>query len=198
MEIWITIVGAMLCIGVGALLSWIIENRSHAKLLRRLKDDKDRTHVSLSEEFLLTEMLAKHIQDAGYAPEVIFAVSPGGSMVGEWLSRRFLGNCDEPVPLYSIWVQTERTKCGLITDRATVKDDVLTIRDDAPAGMRVLLVTDICRGGKTLKAAYSFLEDHLSNGDIKTATLFRHDHANVELDFVVAPTEKSVRFDWKE
>jgi hypothetical protein len=89
----ITLVGVC----VGALLAWIIGKLQQIRLLQKLQDMwMDRERVSLNEELLMTQLLAEKIRKAKFIPDVIFAVSPGGMHIAEWLSRRFLGSFSNP------------------------------------------------------------------------------------------------------
>lgn len=87
MEVWIGLGIGSLCIAFGGLLTWAIGKVQQSHLVRELRDVlHDRQHVSLNEEFLMAQILAKKIRKADSLPDVIFAVSPGGLMIGEWLS----------------------------------------------------------------------------------------------------------------
>ncbi len=199
MGIWDTVLITFAGVILGAVLSWLIQRYSEYHLLRRLKDTvKDRQHVSLSEEFLLTRVLAKKIRSDGFEPRVIFAVVPGGAMVAEWLSRRFLGTYKEPIPLLNIWVDTRRTKGpGYDVDEATVCDEIQTITAKLSTVSPVLLVTDICRSGNTLRAACKYLKRYVPDENIRTAALLRHTTSPVHPTYVTDETPKTVLFDWK-
>jgi len=105
MEIWLALLIAMVSVVVGGLLTWIIGKAQQAYLLRRLRDTViNREHVSVNEEFLMTQLLADKIQEANFKPDIIFAVCPGGAMIAEWLSRRFLGNRSAPIPVQLLYM----------------------------------------------------------------------------------------------
>jgi hypothetical protein len=103
MEDWITLLAAFVGAIVGGILTWIIGKIQQKNFLQRLKDAlRDRWHVSLDEEFLMTQLLGQVMRTAGYKTDVIFAVSPGGLMIAEWLSRRELGDFRNPIPVRSV------------------------------------------------------------------------------------------------
>lgn len=199
MEIWMVVIITLAGVVLGAVVSAVWEWRSHIHLLRRLDDAlRNKRHVCLNEQFLLTEALSRKIRAAKYKPDIIFAVSPGGAMVAEWLSRRFLGRIDKPIPLRIVWVDTERESQGLVVRTAQVKDRVKTVVGQLPQDSRVLLVTDICRGGATLNAAYDCLKEYFNKCDIATAALYWHVNSSVTPRFFASETDKDVRFDWKK
>ncbi|MHC4981924.1 MAG: hypothetical protein ACYTF6_02005, partial [Planctomycetota bacterium] len=85
MESYTPLLMTLLGVVLGAMLTWLIGRAQWPRLLRRLKDAViRREHVSLEEEFLMTHILAEKIEK----PEISFAISPGGAMIAEWLSRR--------------------------------------------------------------------------------------------------------------
>ncbi|MCX5682821.1 MAG: phosphoribosyltransferase family protein [Planctomycetota bacterium] len=183
-------------VAIGAFLSWLIQKYSELHLLRRLREAvRDRQHVSLGEQFLLCRILARKIKAGGFKPEAIFAVSPGGAMVAEWLSRRFLGTWKKPIPVFSIWVHTVRTGGpGMEVDIATINCDMQTIGAGFPKDTSVLLVTDICRSGNTLRAAHDFLKSHIDEKAIRTAALLRNVVSPVHPKYVTDDTQKTVIF----
>jgi len=188
---------ALVGVILGGLLSWWLQGRYATDLLARLKDAvQDRQHVSLGEQFLLTRLLAGRMTANSYVPDVIFGLAPGGAMVAEWLSRRFVGTYDKPIRMRTIWVRTTRDPGNPIVKEAHVEDSMEGIRAEFKPNAKALLVTDICRGGATFEAAYKFLKGHFLH--VETATLLQHDNAKVEPHYRVDVTNKDVRFDWKE
>lgn len=198
MEIWLTFLIVMVSIVLGGLLTWIIGKAQQTPLLRRLRDALiDREHVSMNEEFLMTQLLAEKIQKANFIPDVIFAICPGGAMIAEWLSRRFLGNFSASIPVESLCITTERKSGSIISNKAKVDDKWIAIPSTLSPNSKVLLVTDISRSGHTLEAAYELLKNHFPDANIQRATLFCHTYSSVIPEFYVAMTEKVTHFDWK-
>ena len=146
----------------------------------------------------MAQMLAADLKRAQRTPDAIFAVFPGGVMLGEWLSRAFLGNAEEPIPLRLVQVHTVRRAGGLARTIAAVKDSIDSVAYGLPRDARVLLVTDITRGGASADAAFEFLAGYFSSSNISTASLFCHKSSRFVPEFVVAHTRKDVVFDWKD
>lgn len=199
MNDWNILFGLLAGVALGGLFTWIIGKYQSRKLLRNLKNAlMDKSHVSLNEEFLMTQMLGEKIKKAGFKPDVIFSICPGGSMIAEWLSRRVFGDFRDSILVKNIYISSSRSNTGVITEKAEVKEDI----DNLTAGLsnqsKVLLVNDISRGGGTLEVANEFLKGFFSEENIKAATLICHQDARTKPHFQVINTDKTVRFDWKE
>lgn len=192
MKIWPTLLISMVSVVIGGLLTWIIGKIQQRLLLQKLRDAViDRERVSISEEFLMTQMLAEKIPEADM-PDVIFAVCPGGAMIAEWLSRRFLGKRSDPIPVILLYMSREQDRRR---DIARVDDKLTMIPPDISPDSKVLLVNDISRSGFTLNGAEEFLKQKFSN--IKTTTLICYQDAAVKPEYYAAVTRKTIRFDWK-
>lgn len=199
MATWATLFVSMVSVLVGGVLTWAIGKAQQRLLLRRLRDMVlDRERVSLSEEFLMTRLLAEEMEKADFVPDVIFAICPGGAMVAEWLSRRFLGTRSAPIPVQSIFVIQKWSSGGVKVIEAKVDDISTAIPSALPTNSKILLVNDISRSGSTLKATHEFLKNRFVDNNIETATLVCHIQASTKPRFYVAMTKKVVRFDWKE
>lgn len=199
MRDWSTLLGTLIGAVLGGFFTWIIGKIQQRDFLTRLKDAlRDRWHVSLDEEFLMTELLGQQMRAARYKPDVIFAVSPGGMMVAEWLSRRELGDFRNPVPVRTVCIRTVRSAAGVITERAQVESDLNGATAGLSKEVKALLVSDISRGGGTLQVAYDFLRSFFPEANIVTGTLFCHTDAATKPRFRVVETDKAVRFDWKQ
>lgn len=199
MENFSTLLVVMISVLFGGLLTWVVSEVQQRKFLYKIREAlKDRRHVCLNEEFLMTEMLAKKIQKAGYAPDVIFAICPGGAMIAEWLSRQFLGASKCPIPVRTICVQTKRIGGGVESLKCVIKEKIEEVVGGLSKSEEVLIVNDISRGGRTLEVAHDFLCRFFSKEKVSTATLFCHVDAHVKPRFYSAETDKTVRFDWKE
>ena len=195
MSVWTTIVG----VALGACITWIIGIVQQGKLWRSLRDViMDRHHVCLNEEFLLSQMLAASIKKAGFRPDVIFAISPGGGMIAEWLARAQLGDLEKPIRVRSICVHSERSRSGIVAERPVVVDDIHKITADLPPNSRILLVNDISRGGETLRVAHEALLTRFQADSIQMATLICQSHSRTKPHFFSIRTDKMVQFDWKE
>ena len=195
MGIWhsllITILGAV----IGVLGKWLIDIRERAILLRKLKNAMlDREHVSVNEEFLMTQLLSGEIQKADATPDVIFAICPGGAMIAEWLSRRFLGSRNKPIPMQVLYMIPEYDD-GVINVK--VDEKWTAIPTGASKDARVLVVNDNTRTGDTLKVACDYLSNYFDRRNIQSAALVRHVDGKKEPTYHVAMTTKAVRFDWK-
>ncbi|MCJ7502895.1 MAG: hypothetical protein MUP80_07540 [Acidobacteriia bacterium] len=182
----------------GGIVTWLLGNRQQRKLIERLKDLLlDRQHVSLSEEFFLARLLVTKVRKAHFSPDVIFAVSPGGGMIAEWLSRVGLGDSSNPIPVRSVHVHIERSRGGVVAEKAVVKEDLKALTAGLRSDSRVLLVNDISRGGLTLQAVHDFLTQFFPPDNVAAATLFCHTDAHTKPKFYAAMTEKVIRFEWK-
>jgi len=198
MRIWIAILIMMVGVVLGGLVTWIIGKTQLHHLIRRLVEMlRFKERVSINEEFRMTQVLAKKIQDAEFKPDVIFAVFPGGAMVAEWLSRRFLGDFSKQIPVQLVFVITERSAGGTKSIVANV-DDKFSMTPGLPENPKILLVNDIVRSGHTLEAALEFLKNHSTDKNIKIATLFRNEISSVIPDFYTALTDRVINFEWKQ
>ncbi|MCP4331451.1 MAG: hypothetical protein GY785_02255 [Gammaproteobacteria bacterium] len=88
-------------------LFYLLTKSDSKKQFRELvKLVNSRKLITLSEAFLLTRILAGMIKTRINYPEyklkVILAISPGGGMIAEWLSRTFIGTYEDPIPVYTI------------------------------------------------------------------------------------------------
>ena len=194
MEIWLALLIMMVSVVVGGLLTWIIGKAQQIHLLRKLRDAViDRERVSVSEEFLMTQMLAEKIQEANM-PDVIFAVCPGGAMIAEWLSRRFLGNRLTPIPVQLLYMVPEQKADGT---KIKVDDKWTEIPPSLSKDSKVLVVNDISRTSHTLESTVEFLKERCQSENIQSATLICHKQAPTKPTYYVAETEKTIRFDWK-
>lgn len=193
------IVTTLIGVLAGACLTWIIGYSQQNSLWRRLRNAlMDKRHVCLNEEFLMTRMLAENIRGSSFKPEVIFAISPGGGMVAEWLSRGSLGDFSAPIPVRTICVHSKRSSGTVKTDEAVVIGQLDALVAGLSKESRVLLVNDISRGGETLRVAHQLLTQHFRHENVMTATLFCHRDARTKPGFYVVMTDKMIRFDWKE
>lgn len=193
------LITAIIGIVAGALLAWVIGELQQRRVLHKLKEMvKDRQHVCLNEEFLITQILAENIQKEGYSPDVIFAVCPGGAMIAEWLSRRFLGGYKRQIQLRSIWIETKRSSDGVTSSMCKVREENI---DQVVSGLsktdKVLLVNDISRSGLSLMVARDFLYKFFPEDNVKTAALFYHVDTRLEPTFSAIKTDRTVRFDWR-
>jgi len=198
MEIWLAVLIMIVGVVLGGLVTWIIGKTQLHHLLRRLGDMlRFKERVSINEEFRMTQLLAEKIQKANYVPDVIFAVFPGGAMIAEWLSRRFLGDFSKQVPVQLICVITKRNAGGFKSIVANV-DEKFSMTPGLPDNPKILLVNDIARSGHTLEAAREFLRGYSTDKNIKIATLFRHKISSVIPDFYTALTDRVINFEWKQ
>lgn len=201
MEIWLILLIAMVSVVVGGLLTWIIGKAQQVHLLYKLRDAViDREQVSVNEEFLMTQLLAEKIQKADYMPDVIFAVCPGGAMIAEWLSRRFLGNRLTPIPVQLLYMIPEQIEKGDQKRTVMKVDDKWAATPPSLSkDSKILIVNDIIRSGHTLDVALEFLTEHFQvpEENIQSATLICHKQATIQLTYYVAETRKTIRFDWK-
>jgi hypoxanthine phosphoribosyltransferase len=198
MAVLLTFLFTVLGVVLGGLITWCVGRRLQPELVGRLREMVlDRRHVCLNEEFVLARLLVEEIRKAGFAPDVIYAISPGGGMISEWLSRVGLGDYSNPVPVRSICVHAERSGGGVETEKAVVKEDLKSVTSGFRPQSTVLLVNDISRGGATLQVAYDFLSQFFLPDGIATATLFCHTDARTKPRFYAAMTDKTIWFDWK-
>lgn len=210
MEIWLAILMTLVGIVAGALLTWLIGKKlgeiQQNVLLEKLRNAiLDREHISVNEEYLMTELLAKKIRDknAEYKPDVIFAVCPGGAMIAEWLSRRFLGSRLDPIPvqlLNMVPAQAKTNNEGK-TPHIKVREGWTAQPRCLGKDSRVLLVNDISRTTLTMEEALDFLTDsfQIPRQNIQTGALICSEAVPdpARPTYYVAATTKFTRFDWK-
>jgi len=193
------ILSVLLGAALGACVTWIIGYLQQGMLWRRLRAViMDRHHICINEEFLLTRMVSERIKKAGFNPDVIFAIIPGGGMIADWLARAFLGDFRHTIPVRSICVQSKRTSAGTPNAEPVVLDTTNQVFAGMPPDLKVLLVNDISRGGQTLSIVLKLLQKHFQAENIKIATLFCHVDAWTKPDFCAILTAKTVNFDWKQ
>lgn len=193
--VWTTLMG----VALGASFTWILGYHQLEVLWRRLRTViMDRHHVCLNEEFLLSQMLAQKIRDAHFSPDVIFGISPGGGMIAEWLARAHLADYEKPKRVRAICVHSERSSAAVRSERPVLIDDIKNLTGGLPENSKVLVVSDICRGGESLRVAQEALETHFSPQNVRMAALFCHRNSRTKPHFVALLTEKTVHFDWKE
>ncbi len=196
MQIWITVLIAVLSVAVGGLLTWIFGRIQQIRLLHDLRDAViAREHVSVNEEFLMTRLLAETIQKEDYVPDVIFAISPGGAMIAEWLARRFLGNRSSPIPV-QILNMTRVPIEGETGSKIKLRDELSPVAPGLPKDAKILIVNDISRTGHTLDAASDFLSSQMPEATIKSGVLICHKQTRPSTYFA-AVTTKTIQFDWK-
>jgi len=194
----VAILTSILGVILGAGLTWVIGYVQQGELWRRLRNViLDKHHLSLNEEFLLSQMLADKIAKSGFKPDTILAVSPGGGMIAEWLARAQLGKFEDLIPVRSICVHSQRTTTGVPTLRPTIVGDIHGVIADLATDSKILLVIDISRGGESLRVAQEQLLTRFAVENIKTAALISHVHSRTKPDFRAIDTGKAVYFDWK-
>jgi len=207
MEVWLALLIGFVSIVIGGVLTWIIGRAigkiQQIELLRKLRDAViEREHVSLNEEFLMTQLLAEKIQEADFKPDVIFAVCPGGAMIAEWLSRRFLGNRLAPIPVQLAFMTPQQKKENDVSGtHIRIDEKWAAIPPGLSKNSKVLVVNDLTRTGHTSDRALDFLTgpSQVPTQNIRFATLICHQQVPVDArpTYCVAVTEKLIRFDWK-
>ncbi|MHC4206033.1 MAG: phosphoribosyltransferase family protein [Planctomycetota bacterium] len=207
MEIWLVLLIAAVSIVIGGLLTWIIGKKlgeiQQTELLNKLKDAVlDREFVSVNEEFLMTQLLAEKIQDAKFKPDVIIAVCPGGAMIAEWLSRRFLGNRLAPIPVQLLNMVPQQKKENTIsTTHIELDENWAAIPPGLSKDSKVLVVNDISRTSHTIDKALNYLTNSLQVPiqNIQTAILIYSQQlpGDAKPTYYVAKTTKTIHFDWK-
>lgn len=193
------IVLCLLSLGGGYFISWYIGRKTIAVAKKIIEQADD---ISLTDEFHLTHILASNIRGERFLPDLIVAITPGGNMIAEWLSRRFLGDGKKPIPVCTVWVDVKRDKKRAHTSAPAV----CNFLSPSPAllegkfeGKKILIVNDITRTGQTLAAAVKFVDSMLGNATIKTAVLFFCKDAHwSQPDFWVYQPKRYVVFEWKE
>jgi hypoxanthine phosphoribosyltransferase len=196
MGIWQSLLIAVVGAALGIVGRWLIGIWERAILLRKLKNAMlNRERVSLNEEFLMTRLLAQKIRKDKFSPDVIFGICPGGAMIAEWLSRRFLGSWDKPAPMQVLYMVPEHDDDGAINMK--VDEEWTAISPGMSKDAKVLVVNDITRTGDTLKVACNFLANHFDRKNIQSAVLVRDVQDKKNPTYHVAMTAKAVQFDWK-
>ena len=188
---------------LGGAVTWLVDQMRMRQRVRRLLDMFEKVErVTLNEEFMMTALLATKLVSGGWGkPDVIFAVSPGGNMVAEWLSRRFLGNWRKPIPICTLVVKTTRMATGqpsaeAIIERREIAEGCAAwpLADQGKA----LLVSDISRSGAALAVTFDFLAQHYGADRVAMATLMCQKGTPITPHFCLVKTDHVVRFDWKE
>lgn len=153
--------------------------------------------ISLTDEYYMTHILANCIREESFVPDLIVAIAPGGSMIGEWLSRRFLGDSTNPIPMCTLWIDVERDSKGKHISNPKIQP-ILT-PSLSPDTKRVLIVNDTSRTGHTLGAATEFVEKEFPKCKVKKAVLFWSVEARLpDPDFWVDRPSRRIAFSWKE
>ena len=191
-EIYTSIIIGVIGVVVGYLISSIQGRKFRKEAIQLLRPFEV---ISLRDEFHLTHLLARQICDARFHPDVIIATTPGGAMIGEWLSRRFLGDKSKPIPLCNVWVEVERDSEG----RHLHPPKAITLLETSfPEANSILIVNDISRNGRTIEAVFNLVEENFKNSTIKMAVLFLSEDAGPPYpDFFVDKPPRRVNFEWK-
>jgi len=154
--------------------------------------------VSLGKQYRMARKLARKIQEHHIKPRMIFAVCPGGAMIGEWLSRKLLGNARDPIEMRVVFVRDEDERAvGQKARMPKVAEPPAATVYGLNKADQVLLVTDVLRGGLTMRAAHAFLSTVVDPGNVKTATLYWNETSRFDPDLYVERTTRHVLFDWK-
>jgi len=188
----IGVIIGVISLGIGYLFS-----RQQSKELVKTAKEILRSFevISLRDEFYMTHILAGQIRSNSFFPDLIIAITPGGGMVGEWLSRRFLGDRAKPIPMCSVWIDTVRDSEGrhLSPPKACA-----SLSSSLPKVKNILLVNDISKSGQTLGVAIEFAKGAFQDSTIKAAVLFLSQDAGPPYpDFWVNKPWRWVDFEWK-
>lgn len=156
-------------------------------------DDPNIEYVDLQTALRMVAILADRIRNSGFEPDLILAITPGGSMIGELLSY-YLGS-DRPIRMLNLLVQTARDEQG----RHTALPQVIGYISQVAQPGKVLIVNDISRSGQTLEAATAFVSAMVHKADVMTAVLYLAQDAKPPLPeiWLEKPTRKVV-FSWKK
>ncbi len=214
LEIVATILAAMIGIAIG----YIISRRQLEETRRQLEETRRQLEeigenltrilrpfdtITLNDEFCLTHILATQIQSKSFVPDVIIAIAPGGAMIGEWLSRRFLGDTINNIPMCTLWIDVERDENGKHLSNSPKVHAFL--RPSLPSDIEnVLIINDITRSGYTLEEAVNFIKNFIqkeksNNCDIKIGVLFYSEGARGPTPhFWVDRPSRKIVFKWKE
>jgi hypoxanthine phosphoribosyltransferase len=151
--------------------------------------------ISLRDEFHMTHILALRIQSKSFFPDLIVAITPGGTMIGEWLSRRFLRKDGKPIPMCSLWMQVERDSEGR---HLSSPKSCAFLSPSFSKIKKVLIVNDISRSGRTLEEAVKFARKAYQHAMVRTAVIFLSQDAGPPYpDFWVDRPSRRVVFEWK-
>lgn len=193
LEVLFSILGIIVSLSIGYFLSRYQSRKlikSAIELLRPFET------ISLRDEFHMTNILANQICADSFVPDIIVSIVPGGGMIGEWLSQRFLRKNTTPICMCSLWMHVERDAngrhlshpkpCGFLTP-------------SLPSDMKkILIVNDISRTGRTLEEAMKFVKSTFQDSEIKMAVLFLSKDAQPPYpDFWVDTPSRRVVFRWK-
>jgi len=172
----------------------LIQQRMHINKIRN--DIMDIETISLPEEFYLTSLLASKIREKDINPNVIVAICPGGAMIAEWLSQRFIGNSKEPIRMASLWVESKRYTDRVFKIEGFVDEKQHAFFPELTKNTKILLVLDVSRSGRTLEAAHEFLLRFVPKENIISACLYCHMDIDLDVITITKKAKPSV-FEWK-
>ena len=195
MRDWVSFANIVLGVVLGGIATWLIGQLQLRVLIRTIRDAfRNKMRISLGEQLLMTRIIADMVRHEFGLPDVIFAISPGGGMVAEWLARRFLGTVQKPIPVRTINVTHTFTNHGR---KAKIGKENECLLGDKARELKVLLVNDTSRSRATFSLAYDFLAEYYGEERVADAALICHEDSLHKPRFSVVTTDKVPLFDWK-
>ena len=186
-----SIVISIVSLIIGYVISQYQDKNTQKSLVKLLRPFEK---ITLKDEYYMTHILSELIKKKKFIPDIIVALTPGGSMIGEWLSRRFLGNKEKPIPMFSLWMEVDRDKEGRHLTVPKVCGNL-----SQSTYKKILLVNDISRTGRTLEEAKEYLMKQFPAAEIKVGVLISSEDARQHnLEFQVYSSPRKVVFEWKD
>lgn len=146
----------------------------------------ERTQLSWTEFGEGTRVLARHIADDGYEPDLILSVARGGLLVGAALGYA--------LDVKNTWTMNVEFYTG-VDERLDVPMILPPVPDLVDLEIaRMLIADDVADTGETLRLVKDFCVGKV--GEVRCAVLYEKPQAIVKCDYVWKRTDLWVDFPW--
>jgi hypoxanthine phosphoribosyltransferase len=153
--------------------------------MKRARGMPETDFLDLSWEFFgeLCRVLAVKVATSGYVPEIIVGIAKAGVIPGAVVAS--ILRCD----FYSMKISRDSG-----AERVRARPRILSAAPKEAAGMRVLIVDEICTSGETMRIAVNALRQ-VKPAEIRTATSLVK-VGGYKPDFQALETAATVVFPW--
>ncbi|HPQ71953.1 MAG TPA: hypothetical protein PKW95_22710 [bacterium] len=181
---------------VTVFVTWLSTKLYYQKLEKKAKEViRSYETIPLRDQYYMTNLLSLKIKQNKFIPDAIFSISPGGNMIGEWLSRKFIGNQSKPIILHNLWMEAKRGDEG---QHLTFPEPCGSFPNNGNSYQKILLVNDISRSGRTLEIATRYMKQHFPHSEINTAVLFMSSDSSPPYpNYWIDKPHRRVEFEWK-
>ncbi len=152
-----------------------------------LQNTKSNDHNDQLSFLELIKKLKTILNESGFTPDLIIGIARGGLPVSALLSKEFK---DSIIPVVSLWPDNRFDNYFNDFRHSAARLGVDNIKN-------ILIVDDICRSGRTLNEAKTYVKNSINNTncDVRTAALsfYKDDHRTIAPEFYVERPEVKIR-----